>query len=160
MALANPLGLVFATISVTHAVNDIFEMQTLLYPSVDFKKRRGLKAPSIETAPAYLDKYVEEVTKAHIVVHAATVGSLIWSLVSIPSTRTIASAALIFEVSSLAVSPFLLTTMEEILAAKTPAGIEGGLKKVIWQQLARMLFLHLPCLLCCLSAVMRLTASL
>jgi hypothetical protein len=50
--------------------------------------------------------------------------------------------------------------MGDIFSAKTPAGIESGLKKLTWQQLARMSFLHLPCLLCCLSAVMNCTANL
>jgi hypothetical protein len=133
MALANTLGLIFATMSVSHAVNDIFEMRALLYPSVDFNKKRALRAPLIETAPAYHYKYAEGTARVHIFFHAVTDGSLIWSLVWISSTRTIASAALIFEVSSLAVSPFLLTTMGDIFSAKTPAGIESGLKKLTWQ---------------------------
>lgn len=156
MALANCLGLIFSTMSVAHAFNDIVEMRALIYPSTEFNKKRGLKAPSLETAPAYHYKYAEGSSKVHICVHAATVGSLIWSLALVQETRRISSAALVFELASLAISPWLLSVMEEIFAARSDRAIGAGLTKLIGRQLVRNAFLHVPCMLCCLMAVMRL----
>lgn len=66
--------------------------------------------------------------------------------------------ALAFEIASLAVSPLMLSVMEEILVAKTGAGIKAALEKLMRRQLLRNLLLHVPCMLLCLSAVMRLIA--
>ena len=156
MALANALCLIFSTMSVAHANIDIVEMRALIYPSVAVNKKRGLQAPPLETAPAFQNKYNEEAAMVHICVHAITVGSLIWSLYSVPETRRIMWPALAFEIGSLAVSPLLLSVVEEILVAKTGAGIKAAFEKVMRRQLLRNLFLHVPCMLLCLWAIMRL----
>jgi hypothetical protein len=158
MALANALCLIFSTMSVAHANIDIFEMRALIYPSVAFNKKRGLQAPPLETAPAFHYKYAEGAAMVHICVHAITIGSLLWSLSSVPETRRIMWPALAFEIASLAVSPLMLSVMEEILVAKTGAGIKAALEKLMRRQLLRNLLLHVPCMLLCLSAVMRLIA--
>jgi hypothetical protein len=155
MALANPLALMFSAMSVAHAFNDIFEMRALIYPAVEFNKKRNLKAPAIDTAPAFHYKYAEGLAMVHMCVHALTICSLIWSLVSTPDTRTLATIALVFDVLSLAVAPLLLSVMEEIFEAKTATSIQSGLEKCMRRQLLRNASLHIPCMLCCLSAVMK-----
>ena len=158
MALANALGLIFSTMSVAHAFNDIVVFRAFIYPSVAFNKERGLQTPPLETARAYQYKYGEEESKIHICVHGITVGSLIWSLVSVSETRRFTWPALAFEIASLAVAPLLMSVVEEIGSAKSATAIKAAIEMLIRRQLVRNLLLHIPCMLFCLSAVMRLMA--
>ena len=155
MALPNALGLIFSTMSVANAIVDIPVLRAPLYPATEFNKKRGLHAPAIESVPAYQYRYAEGVRMGHQIIHGATISTLIWSLTSVRTSRYPIFVAMIFEIASLAVAPLLLSVMEEIFSAKRAGDVVSGTEKLIRRQVLRNAFLHVPCMLCCLWAVLQ-----